>query len=315
MIEMENVGKEYRGPLRGALGGRVRALDGVTLSVAAGSSLGLVGPNGAGKSTLIRLLLGYLRPSAGSLLVGGLAPRAYAERHGIGYVPERPTIPTGWSVRGALEAFAALGDVPGTPHRVRTFEQLFGLEELAHRRVATLSKGNLQRLTLAQALLGDRRVLILDEPTDGVDPEWIARIRDVLTDWRNAAPQRVLIFASHNLHEVERIADRVAVLVGGKVREVLDLRAPSPALPPYRIEVVGSADRVAAQMTAAFPTALQVDELADDHAFSAWTVEASDLAELNERLSRLLQAGVHLRSVAPQQRSLEQQFRNSLRDG
>nr|MBA4159732.1 ABC transporter ATP-binding protein [Gemmatimonadota bacterium] len=154
MIRLDAVVKEYSGPLGGMLGGRVRALDGVTLQVAPGTALGIVGPNGAGKSTLIRLLLGYLRPTRGEVTVGGLAPRTYAERAGVGYVPERPEIPPRWTVSGAMRAFAALGEVEPAAERVAEEMRRLGLEGVRDRRVGTLSKGNLQRLALAQALLG-----------------------------------------------------------------------------------------------------------------------------------------------------------------
>jgi ABC-type multidrug transport system ATPase subunit len=221
MIRLEEVSKEY-----GLFGRRVPALDAVSLDVPRGASIGIVGPNGAGKSTLLRLLLGYLRPTSGALRIDGLAPREYVERFGIAYVPERPAVPPRWTVRHALHAFAALGDVEPWRDRVAGALADLGLEPVAERRIGALSKGNLQRLALAQALMGDRSILILDEPTDGVDPEWRARIRELLGRWRAADPDRLLLFASHDLDEVERVADRVVVLLDGRIREVLDLRAP-----------------------------------------------------------------------------------------
>jgi ABC-2 type transport system ATP-binding protein len=222
MIQLTGVVKEYGGPFRR----RVRALDGVTLRVEPGTALGVIGLNGAGKSTLLRLLLGYVRPTQGEATIGGVPPRSYAEREGIGYVPERVAIPARWTVRGALQAYAMLG-APGDDawQRVDTALERLGLRELAGRRVGELSKGNLQRLALAQAFLAERRVLVLDEPTDGLDPEWIARLREILALWRAADPQRVVVCASHNLPEVERLSDRVVVLHEGTVREELDLRA------------------------------------------------------------------------------------------
>lgn len=225
MIHLAEVVKEYSAPPWRAAEGRVRALDGVSLEVAPGTALGIVGPNGAGKSTLIRLLLGFLRPTSGEVLIGGLPPRAYVERHGIGYVPESVAIPRRWTVRGALGAFAALGEVPDAGGRIEAVLRTLGLEELRGRRVGALSKGNLQRLALAQALLGDRRLLLLDEPLNGLDPVWVARLRGILAEWRAADPERILLVISHNLHEVERATDRVAVLAGGRVRAEGETRA------------------------------------------------------------------------------------------
>jgi ABC-2 type transport system ATP-binding protein len=307
MIELTEVVKEY-GWLRSR---RVRALGGVSLRVPAGTALGIVGPNGAGRSTLLRLLLGYLHPTSGTLRVGGMPPRAFVERHGIGYVPERPAIPPRWTVRGALQAYAALGDADPWRERVEGVMRELGLEAVADRRVGALSKGNLQRLALGQALLGDRKVLILDEPTDGVDPEWTARIRDTLRRWRAADPERVLLFASHNLDEVERIAERVAVLAEGRLREVLDLQTATTALPPYRLEIESPSEAAAAEVLRLFPGATPTDQAGGSA--HGWLIAAPDLGELNRRLAQLLERGLVIRALVPEHPSLEQRFRRSVR--
>lgn len=244
MIRLSDVVKEYRAPPWRAAEARVRALDGVTLEVPPGSALGLVGPNGAGKSTLLKILLGYLRPTSGEVWVDGLPPRAYAERSGIGYVPESVAIPSRWTVRGALEAFAALGEVPEPRARIGAVVERLGLEGLERRRVGALSKGNRQKLALAQALLGERRLLVLDEPLNGLDPVWVARLREILAEWRAADPERVLLVVSHNLAELERGVDRAAVLVDGRVRAVLDVRERgAPSLEARFLELLGEEAR------------------------------------------------------------------------
>ena len=220
MIQLENIVKDYRGPGLGLRGKPVRALDGVSMRVSAGTALGIIGVNGAGKSTLLRLLLGYLRPTSGTVRIGDLDPRAYAERKGVSYVPERVAIPPHRTVRVALDAYAMLGDAgDDAAERVDRALARLGLTDLAGRRVGTLSKGNLQRVAIAQTLLAERRLMVLDEPTDGLDPVWIAELRRIVADWRAADPERVLIGASHNLPEVERLADRVVVLHEGRVRQ------------------------------------------------------------------------------------------------
>jgi ABC-2 type transport system ATP-binding protein len=220
MIRLSGVSKRYGG----LLGGGVLALDGVDLRVDPGSALGVIGLNGAGKSTLLRLLLGYVRPSGGEARIRDLPPREYVERHGIAYVPERVAIPGQWTVREALTAYAMLGDLgDDAAERVDAAMRRLGLEDLAERRVGRLSKGNVQRLAIAQALLGDRELMVLDEPTDGLDPVWIAELREIVGEWRAADPTRVLIVASHNLPEVQRVADQVLVLHRGRVLTRLDL--------------------------------------------------------------------------------------------
>lgn len=223
MIRFEGVVKEYRGT-GGAFARPVRALDGVTLGVAAGECVGLVGLNGAGKSTLLRVLLGYARPTSGEVVVNGVPPRAYVEAHGVAYVPERVAIPGHWTTRGALEAYAALGGLGAdTEQRVDAALHRLGLAPLADRPVAGLSKGNVQRLAIAQALLADRDLMVLDEPTDGLDPVWVAALRDIVAEWRAADPDRAVVLASHNLAEVERMATRVLVVHRGRIRDEITL--------------------------------------------------------------------------------------------
>jgi ABC-2 type transport system ATP-binding protein len=218
MIQLNDVEKEYRGGLIPRAGKGVRALDGVTLTAQRGEALGLIGLNGAGKSTLLRLLLGYVRPTAGTVTVDDVSPRDFAERHGVAYVPEHVRVPGGWTVRGALTAYAMLGELGDDAHaRVARAMERLGLAPLAERAVRRLSKGNLQRLAIAQAILGDRQLMVLDEPTDGLDPVWIAELRRIVEEWRAVDARRTLVIASHNLTEVERIADRVLVLHAGRV--------------------------------------------------------------------------------------------------
>lgn len=304
MIQLSNVTKYYAGALGPIGGSRVRALDEVSFEVPAGSSLGVVGPNGAGKSTLIRLLFGYLRPSGGEVSIEGLSPRAFAEREGIGYVPERVDIPPRWTTRSALQAFAALAGTEVPSGRIDEVMREMGIDGLADRRVSTLSKGNLGRLAIAQALLAPRRVMILDEPTDGLDPEWVARLREILAAWRAADPQRVLVIASHNLNEVERIADRVAVLDDGRLREMMELRTPAPDLQSYRLQIELTA-AAAARVRALFPGA-------EESLPGVFRVSAPDLPELNRRIAHFLADGGLVRTLAPEHASLEERFRRSV---
>jgi ABC-2 type transport system ATP-binding protein len=221
MIRLAEVSHHYRPlwPPRHA----VRALDRLSLEIKPGSAVGLIGVNGAGKTTLLRLLLGYLQGSSGMASIESLAPRRYVELHGIGYVPERVAIPRSWTVEGALRAYTLLGNVGADgPERVEAVLERLGLQAVRRRRVGGLSKGNLQRLAIAQAIVCDRRILVLDEPTDGLDPVWIAELRGILAEWRAAEPERILVIASHDLALVERVSTRVVVLHDGRVLAELD---------------------------------------------------------------------------------------------
>ena len=303
MIRFAEVVKEFSSPLARAQGGRVLALDGVTLDVPPGTTMGIVGPNGAGKSTLIRLLLGYIRPTRGVVQVHGMAPRAFAERFGVAYVSELVAIPPGWTVRGALQTYAALGEVEHARDRVAEVMKRMEITEVADRRVAYLSKGNLQRVAMAQALLAPRRVMVLDEPTSGLDPEWIVRLRALVADWRAEDPARTVLIASHNLDELERTADRVAVLASGRVREVLDLRAAEGVDPPYRLEVEDTPGADAA-VREVFPGAIPEEGVP-----WAYRLDPATPREISERLAALLALGVLVRSVAPQRLRLEERVR------
>lgn len=303
MIRLTEVGKDFGGPLARLRRERVRALDGVSIHVPAGRAVGLVGPNGAGKSTVIKLLLGYLHPSRGGVEVGGMLPRDYVERHGVAYVPDRVTIPPWWTVRGALRTFAALAELDDWEPRVEREIARLELAPVADRRVRALSKGNLQRVALAQALLADRKVMILDEPTDGLDPEWVARVREILAGWRAADPERVLLFASHDLDEVERVADQVVVLQAGRVHEVLDMEGEGP-VPSWTLEVEGTESaRLVAQ---AFPGALPLSGQA--HAFR---VEAGSARDLGRRMQTLLERGGVVRALTPGRGSLRERYRSA----
>jgi len=306
MIHLDQVVKEYGGWLARARKHRVPALTGVSLNVQPGTVLGIVGPNGAGKSTLIRILLGYLRPTRGSVSVGGLAPRAYAERHGVAYVPETPAIPPSWTVEYAMRVYASLAEIDEPGAQVEAALARVGLNELRGRRVAALSKGMRQRLAIAQALLGDRAVMVLDEPTNGLDPEWVAELRGIVAEWRAARDDRIALVASHDLSELERMTDRVAVLESGALREIIDLRAGAHAFPPYRIEVESTphaADAVRACFGGAVP---------EHGAPLQFLVEPADAADLSRRLGELLARGVVVRAVAPLRITLEERYRGSV---
>jgi len=303
MIRFEAVTKIYR-PF---LGRAVTAVDGLSLDIAAGEVLGIAGPNGAGKSTLIALLLGFLRPSAGRVRVAGVPPRRYVERHGVGYLAELVHVPPRWRAHEALVRYAVLAGLPAREARAaaaRAAERL-GLAEHRDKRVKALSKGTLQRLGLAQALLGEPRVLVLDEPTHGLDPVWTRRFRDVVEELRG--PDRTIVVASHNLDELERLADRVAILDRGRLQRVVGVgaraAADADAGSPQRYRVVVVAGEAA--LRRAFPDARLV-------APGELEVRVDDLAALNGGLARAIAAGALVAGVAPAQSPLEAHFHAAL---
>ena len=300
MIEFHNVGKTYR-----SLTGRsVRAVDGFSLEIPRGEVFGIAGPNGAGKSTLIGVLLGYLHPSDGSVRVNGMQPRSYIEKHGIGYLSELVTINKRWRADAALTRYAILADIP----RERISESVektittLGLGEHRRKSVKALSKGNLQRVGLAQALLRDEELLILDEPTHGLDPVWTQRFRDIVGALRH--PSRTMIIASHNLDELQRLTDRVAIIDHGKLQRVVgtsSLDQQSTGALTYRISLASGAEH----FTRAFPGATVVGR-------GEYEVTVPDLATLNGHLGELMTAGAVIAAVVPTRSALEQQFREAV---
>lgn len=215
MIRFEAVSKRY-GPLPGTGAAALRRLD---LRVHSGECVALVGPNGAGKSTIIGLALGFLRPSAGRVRVGGLAPRRYVRGHGAGYLPERFSPPGRLRAAEVLRRLALLDGMGAGEARATAREALdrTGLGASAGDRVRGLSRGNLQRLGVAQLLLRPRAVVLLDEPWGGLDPEGKSRLRALLADLRRSRPDAAMVVASHELGQVARVADRAVVLAGGRV--------------------------------------------------------------------------------------------------
>jgi ABC-type multidrug transport system ATPase subunit len=299
LIEFRGVGMRYAPPFRRP----VTALDDVWLEIAPGEVLGIAGPNGAGKSTLISILLGYVRPTSGVVAIDGQAPRGYIEREGIGYLSELIDIDPRWTVREALERFATLGGVPDAqiPLRGHHVMARLGLVDLADRKFKHLSKGNKQRLGLAQALLREERVLILDEPTHGLDPLWLMRFRGIVAELRR--PGRTILIASHNLEELERLCDRVAILDRGRVQRVVEVTRvlPQTAESLWRLTIARGAEHLAE----VFP---RVEELGRGD----WAVHAATLDALNAGLAALIARGVLVAGVAPAQSALELEFHEAV---
>lgn len=207
VIEADHVSRRYGAQL---------AVDNVTVAFASGQCTAIVGHNGAGKSTLIKMLLGLVRPTAGRLSILGEDPTAGGTRRWrgqVGFLPENVSFPPSLSGRETLDFYARLKG-QSTSANARLLERV-GLTEAGDRRVSTYSKGMRQRLGLAQALLGNPRVLVLDEPTSGLDPgsrqSFYAIIRDL------AADGVAVLLSSHALEEIEGQADRIAVMSRGRL--------------------------------------------------------------------------------------------------
>jgi ABC-type multidrug transport system ATPase subunit len=301
VIAFDHVGKRYRS----VFGREVRALHDFTIELHAGEVFGVAGPNGAGKSTLISLLLGYLGPTEGTIRIAGLDPRRYVEAHGISYLSELVSMQPAWRTAEALKRYALLAGVPSRARdaRVEQVIEWMGLGEHRAKRVKQLSKGNLQRLGLAQALLCEERVVVLDEPTHGLDPVWTQRFRDVVTALRRE--DRVILIASHNLDELARLADRVGIMDHGRLQRVVDVRGgveqDGADSTPYRIAVARGGDLV----TTVFPGARAVGQ-------GEYQLDGLTLDAVNAGLAALITRGALVSMVYPVHSMLEQQFREAV---
>ena len=195
--------------------GSVEALKGVDLEVGEGELVGLLGPNGAGKSTLVKIAVGLVRPSAGTAAVAGAPAGSHAARAALGYLAELFRFPGWYTADEVLDLHQRLaGSHGGAAERKRLLE-LVALADAADRRVDGMSKGMQQRLGVAQALVGEPRVLLLDEPTSALDPVGRRTVRRLLEELRDRGVS--VLLNSHLLSEIELVCDRVAILLAGEV--------------------------------------------------------------------------------------------------
>ena len=209
MIEARNLVKWY---------GPTLAVDDITFSIPKGQIVGFLGPNGAGKSTTLRILTGYMPPTSGSASIDGhdVISNSEATRARIGYMPEGTPLYGEMKVSEYLDYRGKLFGLNRAKRRERTATLIdrCGLTQVQHRNISALSKGNRQRVGVAQALLHEPPVLILDEPTAGLDPNQITHVRELITELRG---RHTVLLSSHILPEVEKTADRVMIIAGGRL--------------------------------------------------------------------------------------------------
>jgi len=304
VIEAEGLRKVYRS----RFGTRhVNALDGIDLSVGAGEVFGLLGPNGAGKTTTVKILLGLTRPTAGGARLFGIPVSDPESRRRVGYLPEGHRFPGYLTARQTLSIFGRMSGmarsavaalIPELLARVR-------LSDWADVKVKKFSKGMTQRLGLAAALVHDPDVLLLDEPTDGVDPVGRREIRDLLRD--EASRGRAILLNSHLLSEIELTCDRVAVLRRGRVAaqgRIADLTAQGSR---YRM----TASPVDETLLAAFRDTGASVERVNGHI----VLGTRDLAHLNSLVDALRARGALLTELSPVRSTLEDVFVDLVRTG
>jgi ABC-2 type transport system ATP-binding protein len=198
--------------------GPKRAVDGISFSVERGEVLGFLGPNGAGKSTTMRMITGFMPPSAGSIRVGGhdVVESPLAAKRLIGYLPENAASYPDMTVQGFLQFVAELRGLAGAARRkaVNRVVELCFLDSVLHQSIDTLSKGYKHRTCLAQALIHDPEVLIMDEPTDGLDPNQKHEVRNLI---RELGANKAIVFSTHILEEVDAACTRAIIIDRGRI--------------------------------------------------------------------------------------------------
>ncbi|MGB2671302.1 MAG: ABC transporter ATP-binding protein, partial [Candidatus Acidiferrum sp.] len=217
-IEIENLTKDY--PFGFLHLKKKRSLEGLTMQVESGEVFGFLGPNGAGKSTTIKLLVGLIFPEAGTARILGKPITDIAMHCNIGYLPEQPYFYDYLTAAEVLDYFARFHDLTAVDRKERVARMLkkVGLETAGKIQLRKYSKGMLQRVGLAQAILHEPQVVILDEPMSGLDPIGRREVRDIILELKRDG--RTVMFSTHILSDAEMLCDRVGVIVGGKLRGV-----------------------------------------------------------------------------------------------
>lgn len=288
---------------------KVEALRGVSLAVAPGEIFGLLGPNGAGKTTLIKILLGIVKRTGGSAEILGHSAGDRRSRMRIGYLPESHRIPRHLTGNKALEYYGQLSHMPLSAIRKKRDEVLdiVGLREWGKTAVTGYSKGMQQRLGLAQAMLHDPELLILDEPTDGVDPVGRAEIRDVLFRLRDEG--KTVFLNSHLLQEIELVCVRVAILTNGRVRHVGPVKELTEASSGGVVFRVRTEHANVMQLVSELP--FEVNVAAKEKSVSSnveVSLSSTDQGEIDHSVDMFRTAGVSIESIAHPRRTLEEVF-------
>ena len=308
--------------------GKIRALRGVDLRVGRGEVFGLLGPNGAGKSTLVKILMTVIRPSSceGTVLGSPVADKATLAR--VGYLPEHHRFPDylkGWQV---LDFYGAMAGIPrkARKQRIDKLLDLVGMTDWSRKRIKQYSKGMRQRVGLAQALMNDPELVLLDEPTDGVDPQGRRDIRGICQQMRDEG--RTVFINSHLLSELEMVCDRVAIMVKGEVAQQGTIDELTRGQEQYRVELAPSEDTAA--NTGAFHAALPALGIQGDPPQAgrgtltsgewfelepgALRVGTSDPQLIKPLVRVLVEEGHTIQSITRQRPSLEDLFMAAIQD-
>jgi ABC-2 type transport system ATP-binding protein len=297
-IRLERLSKTFR---VGFWARKVRAVEDLSFEVRKGEIFGLLGPNGAGKTTAIKMLLGFVRPSSGRAFVGGEPAGSIAARRRLGYLPENPAL---YEFLTGEEYLRFAGRLAGLSHKDAPVQaarllELVGLAGRADRAIRRFSKGMVQRLGLAQALIGDPEMVVLDEPMSGLDPIGRKDVRDII--FRLRAEGRTVLFSTHILSDVEAICDRVGIMVAARLTDCGTLSSLlEPGVRAVEIVARGISDELQRRLVKDGAQAMQRD--------GAWVLTFPAEVPAQEAVRAIVAAGGVLVSFAPHRDTLETLF-------
>jgi ABC-2 type transport system ATP-binding protein len=300
VLKTENLTKVYR---RSWLRGKFTALDGLSIEVEEGEIFGLIGPNGAGKTTTIKILLRLLSPTAGKAFILGQDVSQAPVRLRVGYMPENPYFYRFLTGDEFLKFYARLNRIP-TNDRKHKIEELLGLVGMTHARkvpIKEYSKGMVQRIGLAQALMHDPKLVLLDEPMSGLDPIGRKEIRDLVYALKDQG--RTIFFCSHILSDVQDLCNRVAILHRGKLLKMGTLN-----------DLLGTErDKVRAELR--LPEGVLPSDIGEQGDFHNGLLKTilPNTAETNQKIDFWRSKGAVLLSLIPERKSLEDLFVETIR--
>ena len=300
MIEVTNVSRSF---------GSFRAVDDISFSIKTGEIVGLLGPNGAGKTTTMRMITGFLDPSSGQIKIDGIdvMENPVLTKKKIGYMSESAPMYPEMIVQDYLEYVARIEGVDPA-EKIPQLAKTCGLQEVMHKNIGELSRGNRQRVGLAHALMGDPEILILDEPTSGLDPNQVADVRELI---KRIGETRTVIISTHILSEVEMLCSRVIIISGGK--KVADspteeLRSHFDSNQEIIIVTDGTEDAVRNSILSVEPKA-KVSSTAEDGKIRT-TISLSSMDEIRPAIAKsCVDAGLNLYEMGIRKNSLEDVFK------
>jgi ABC-2 type transport system ATP-binding protein len=300
VVSLEGLSKRY---------GPHLAVDDVSFDVGQREVMGLLGPNGSGKTTILRILTGYLRPSAGTVRVAGfdVVRDGRAARRRVGYVPEDAPLYPHMRVNEFLEFMGRLRGLDGSMLRtsIGSASERLSLGDVGETIIGRLSRGYRQRVCLAQAVLHAPDLLVLDEPTNGLDPRQIIEFRELI---RGLAGQCSIVVTSHILAEIARLADRVAILLGGRLLAVRPLGAAGSVRLRVRADIGASVTPLLQAAVAEVGAGAEIVGEPPGDGMVSWRVRAVDRAAADRLVGRLVAAGIGVVELSEAGSDLEETF-------